>query len=85
MITPDKAMKIMSDLILEWHEEDRCVHAYAELVDGKKVEIREGGFYREDPPDWVTDPSDERDYEEWYNDVLKIAHESGFVLEGELG
>ena len=78
-------MKIMSDLILEWRDEDHCVHAYAELEDGKEVEIRDGGFYQEDPPGWVADTSDNKSYEEWYNDVLKIAHENGFVLEGELG
>ena len=78
-------MKIMSDLTLEWHEEDHCVHAYAELEDGKEVEIREGGFYQENPTDWVTDASNNKSYEAWYNDMLNIAHAHGFVLEGELG
>ena len=73
-------MKIIEDFNLEWHPETECVHVIVTHGDGTEEEV--WSIKPPAVPAWVN--GDERDYQEWYDDILEDLHKCGFQLSGEI-
>jgi hypothetical protein len=73
-------MKIIEDFNMEWHPETECVHVIVTHGDGTEEEVR--SVKPPARPAWVN--GDERDYQEWYDDILHELHKRGFRLSGEI-
>lgn len=75
--------KVIEDFNMEWHPETECVHIIVTYEDASEEEVF--SVKPDTVPLWAEDAGDEKDYEEWYDDILYELHKRGFVLSGELG
>lgn len=75
--------KIIEDFNMEWHPETECVHIIVTYEDASEEEVF--SVKPDTVPLWAEDETAEKDYEEWYDDILHELHKRGFVLSGELG